>query len=67
MLFADRLEVWNPGELPPPLTIAGLRVLHASIPHNPLIAKPMFLATYAEKADSGIFDMINSTANEDNF
>jgi len=22
MLFADRLEVWNPGELPPPLTLA---------------------------------------------
>jgi len=58
MLFADRLEVWNPGELPPTLTIAGLRVPHASIPHNPLIAEPMFLATYAEKAGSGILDMI---------
>lgn len=58
MLFADRLEVWNPGELPPPLTIAGLRVPHASIPRNPLIAEPMFLATYAEKAGSGILDMI---------
>ncbi len=58
MLFADRLEVWNPGELPPTLTIAGLRLPHASIPHNPLIAEPMFLATYAEKAGSGILDMI---------
>ena len=58
MLFADRLEVWNPGELPPTLTLAGLRVPHASIPHNPLIAEPMFLATYAEKAGSGILDMI---------
>ena len=25
MLFADRLEVWNPGELPPTLTIDKLR------------------------------------------
>ncbi|MCY2995754.1 MAG: DUF4062 domain-containing protein [Planctomycetota bacterium] len=58
MLFADRLEIWNPGELPPTLTIAGLRLPHASIPHNPLIAEPMFLATYAEKAGSGILDMI---------
>ena len=58
MLFADRLEVWNPGELPAPLTIEGLRKPHASIPHNPLIADPMFLATYAEKAGSGILDMI---------
>ena len=58
MLFADRLEIWNPGELPPTLTLAGLRVSHASIPRNPLIAEPMFLATYAEKAGSGILDMI---------
>ena len=58
MLFADRLEVWNPGELPSALTIEDLRVPHPSIPHNPLIAEPMFLATYAEKAGSGILDMI---------
>ena len=58
MLFADRLEVWNPGELPPPLTIEQLRVPHASIPHNPLICEPMFLARYVEKAGSGILDMI---------
>jgi predicted HTH transcriptional regulator len=57
MLFADRLEVWNPGQLPPGLTIADLRKSHASIPHNPLIAEPMFLSTYAEKAGSGIIDM----------
>jgi len=58
MLFADRLEVWNPGELPPSLTLAGLREPHASIPRNPLIAEPMFLARYAEKAGTGILDMI---------
>ncbi len=58
MLFSDRLEVWNPGELPPPLTMELLRVPHASIPRNPLICEPMFLARYAEKAGSGILDMI---------
>ncbi len=58
MLFTDRLEVWNPGELPPGLTIDQLWVPHASIPHNPLIAEPLFLAHYAEKAGSGILDMI---------
>ncbi|MFZ4618684.1 MAG: ATP-binding protein, partial [Rectinemataceae bacterium] len=58
MLFADRLEVWNPGELPPPLTIDQLSLPHASIPRNPLIAEPLFLAHYAEKAGSGILDMI---------
>ena len=58
MLFADRLEVWNPGELPAPLTVAELWRPHASIPRNPLIAGPMFLAGYAEKAGSGTLDMI---------
>jgi len=48
----------NPGELPPPLTFEKLRKPHASIPHNPLIAEPMFLAAYAEKAGSGILDMM---------
>jgi ATP-dependent DNA helicase RecG len=58
MLFADRLEVWNPGELPVGLSIEGLARPHASIPRNPLIAEPMFLARYVEKAGSGILDMI---------
>ena len=58
MLFTDRLEVWNPGELPSSLTLDGLRQPHASIPRNPLIVEPMFLARYAEKAGSGILDMI---------
>ncbi len=58
MLFADRLEVWNPGELPPSLTPERLREPHASIPRNPLIAEPLYLARYIEKAGSGTLDMI---------
>jgi predicted HTH transcriptional regulator len=58
MLFADRLEVWNPGELPPSLTPESLRKPHASIPRNPLIAEPLFLAHYNEKAGTGTLDMI---------
>ena len=58
MLFADRLEIWNPGELPPPLTLERLRGPHPSIPRNPLIADPLFLARYIEKAGTGTLDMI---------
>jgi predicted HTH transcriptional regulator len=58
MLFADRLEVWNPGELPPSLTPELLRLPHASIPHNPLIAEPLYLVRYIEKAGTGTLDMI---------
>jgi predicted HTH transcriptional regulator len=50
MLFADRLEIWNPGELPPSLTLAQLRVPHPSIPRNPLISEPLFLAHSVERA-----------------
>jgi predicted HTH transcriptional regulator len=58
MLFPDRLEVWNPGELPAGLTPDGLRREHPSIPRNPLICDPLFLAHYAEKAGTGTLDMI---------
>jgi len=59
MLFANRLEIiWNPGELPPSLTPKSLRAPHASIPRNPLIAEPLFLTRYIEKAGTGILDMI---------
>ena len=46
MLFADRLEVWNPCELPASLTPERLARPHASIPRNPLLAGPLFLAGY---------------------
>ena len=58
MLFADRLEVWNPGRLPPPLTIERLRVPHESIPGNPLLARAMYLVKYIEQMGTGTLDMI---------
>lgn len=57
MLFSDRLEVWNPGELPPPLTFESLHVPHPSIPRNPLLAEPLFLTRYIERAGTGTLDM----------
>ncbi len=62
MLFADRLEIWNPGELPPQLTVDNLRRPHASIPRSPRIAEPLFLARYIEKAGTGTLDMISQCA-----
>ncbi|MEN9538787.1 MAG: hypothetical protein RLZZ126_1022 [Pseudomonadota bacterium] len=62
MLFADRLEIWNPGELPPQLTVDNLRRPHASIPRSPHIAEPLFLARYIEKAGTGTLDMIHLCA-----
>jgi ATP-dependent DNA helicase RecG len=57
-LFADRLEVWNPGTLPGTLTLDDLRDAHPSVPNNPLIAESLYLARYIEKAGSGTQRMI---------
>ena len=58
MLFADRLEVRNPGRLPPSLTLEKLRVAHGSVPGNPLLAESLYLAEYIERMGTGTLDMI---------
>jgi ATP-dependent DNA helicase RecG len=63
MIFADRLEVWNPGTLPPPLTPARLRKPHGSVPCNPLLAEPLYLTKYIERMGTGTGDMIRRCRN----
>ena len=58
MLFADRLNVWNPGRLPQSLTLAMLREPHGSVPGNPLLAEPLYLVKYIERMGTGTGDMI---------
>lgn len=58
MLFSDRLEVWNPGRLPPSLTLEKLRVAHGSVPGNPLLAEALYLTKYIERMGTGTRDMI---------
>jgi len=58
MLFKDRLEIWNPGILPLGLSPAKLRKPHRSIPANPLLAEPMYLAGYIERMGTGTGDII---------
>ncbi len=59
MLFSDRLEVWNPGTLPPSLTLDKLRKPHSSVPANPLLAESLYLAKYIERMGTGTRDMIH--------
>ncbi|HGT2643488.1 TPA: Fic family protein [Legionella pneumophila] len=58
MLFADRLEIWNPGGLPPSLTLEKLRHPHGSVPRNPLLAEPLYLTKYIECMGTSTGDMI---------
>lgn len=64
MVFTDRIEVWNPGELPSQLTLEALRKVHPSIPRNPLIAELFYLAKYIEKVGSGTNEMIKQCKKE---
>ncbi len=57
-LFADRLEVWNPGALPSTLTLDSLRNDHPSVPYNPLLAESLYLTRYIERVGSGTQTMI---------
>ena len=59
MLFRNRLEVWNPGQLPYGLTVSKLTVPHKSLPANPLIADPLFWTGYVDKVGTGTEDIVN--------
>jgi predicted HTH transcriptional regulator len=53
MLYKNRLEIWNPGQLPYGLTIEMLKTEHPSRPTNPLLARPMYLHGSIEQVGTG--------------
>lgn len=57
-VFADRVEVWNPGILAAPLTVESLRHPHGSIARNHRLCEALFLARYIEKYGTGTLMMI---------
>ena len=52
------LEVWNPGRLPQGITVVSLSQEHRSIPVNPILARPVYLAGYIEQLGTGTTDLI---------
>jgi predicted HTH transcriptional regulator len=60
-VFADRVEVWNPGTLLAPLTPEALRLPHGSVPRNPRICEVLFLVRYIEKYGTGTLMMIRES------
>lgn len=52
-IYDDRIEVWNPGELPNPLTPEDLKRKHKSIPRNKLLADKLFLIKFIEQWGKG--------------
>jgi len=64
-VFADRIEVWNPGSLPRGLRLDDLTKPHSSEPANPLIARPLYLAHYIESLGTGTLDVIRHCRESD--
>ncbi|HMP31369.1 MAG TPA: DUF4062 domain-containing protein, partial [Saprospiraceae bacterium] len=62
MLFEDRLEIWNPGQLPMGWGISKLKEPHGSVPYNPLIADALYLAGYIERMGTGTSDIYRLAA-----
>ncbi|MCX5795005.1 MAG: hypothetical protein NTY77_05895 [Elusimicrobia bacterium] len=58
MLFSDRLEISNPGALPPSLSLDQLRQAHSSVPGNPLVAQALCFCASMEGQGDGTNRMI---------
>ena len=52
-IYDDRIEIWNPGELPKPLKPDDLKKKHRSIPRNKLLARQLFLIKHIERWGMG--------------
>ena len=53
-IYDDRVEIINPGTLPPDLSIEKLKQPHASSPRNLLIAQVLYRTTFIESWGSGV-------------
>lgn len=58
MLFRDRLEVISPGPTPEGITADKLKQIHKSVPVNPILAAPVYLAGYIERLGTGTLDVV---------
>lgn len=52
-IYDDRIEIENPGMLPPQLTPETIKQPHISYPYNPIIADVLFKTTFLENWGSG--------------
>jgi len=57
-VFADRVEIMNPGGLPDELTVDDLLKEHLSVPVNPFLARPFYLAGYINQLGYGTRNVV---------
>jgi predicted HTH transcriptional regulator len=59
-IYDDRIEIWNPGHLPPEISLRKLYQRHASYPGNPLIAQSLYRARLIEHWGTGTLRIIKT-------
>lgn len=59
-IYDDRIEIENPGMLPPQLTTETIKQPHISYPYNPIIADVLFKTTFLENWGSGAGRIIDA-------
>ena len=52
-IYDDRIEIENPGVLPPQLTTETIKQSHGSYPYNPIMAEVLYRTTFLESWGSG--------------
>lgn len=63
-IYDNRLEVWNPGVLPPELSIESLSREHPSRPRNPRLAQALYRARLIEHWGTGTLRMIRAAKDQ---
>lgn len=59
-IYDNRIEIENPGMLPPKLTVESIKLPHISYPYNPIIADVLFRTTFLENWGSGAGRIIDA-------
>lgn len=59
-IYDDRLEIWNPGLLPPELTFESLFEEHPSRPRSPKLAEALYKARVVEHWGTGTLRIIDA-------
>ena len=59
-IYDDRIEIENPGMLPPQITPETIKQPHISYPYNPIIADVLYKTTFLENWGSGAGRIIDA-------
>lgn len=59
-IYDDRIEIENPGILPPQLDLGAIRDSHISMPYNPIMADVLFKTTFLENWGTGLKRIVDA-------